>query len=68
MPDPLPHPASLRRLRAARVEDFVATVRELHKQFQWPFPSFLPNTKPLTKLHEGTCMRMYIEYMMFLFV
>lgn len=27
------------RLRAARIDDFVATLRELHKQFQWPFPS-----------------------------
>ncbi|XP_033737683.1 RAB6A-GEF complex partner protein 1-like [Pecten maximus] len=26
------------RLRAAKVEDFVTALRDLHQQFQWPFP------------------------------
>lgn len=28
----------LHSLRAARVDDFVSTLREVHKVFQWPFP------------------------------
>ena len=28
----------LYRLRAARIDDFVSTLREVHKEFQWPFP------------------------------
>ena len=26
------------RLRAARIDDLVSTVRQLHKEFQWPLP------------------------------
>ena len=28
------------RLRAAKVDDFVSTIREMHKEFKWPFPLY----------------------------
>ena len=43
------------RLRAARVDDFVGTLRELHKEFQWPFPTHTNNntTTTTSRLQEG---------------
>jgi hypothetical protein len=38
------------RLRAARIDDLVSTVRQLHKEFQWPLPPsgdyMLPRSDP----------------------
>jgi hypothetical protein len=34
------------RLRAARVDDMLATVRQLHKEFQWPLPPSDPKPTP----------------------
>lgn len=35
------------RLRAATVEDFPCTLQELHKEFQWPYPSHYPSPSVL---------------------
>ena len=34
------HTFSPCRLRAARIDDFVTTLRDVHKEFQWPLPPF----------------------------
>lgn len=42
------------RLRAAKVEDFVTALRDLHHQFQWPFP--LLSLSAYQQLKKKTCM------------
>lgn len=50
------------RLRAAKVDDFVLAIRELHKEFNWPFPQHsVQDTKdqsnlfsPSSTLHSST--------------
>lgn len=31
------------RSRAAKIENFITTLSDLHKQFQWPFPAVSAN-------------------------
>ena len=42
------------RLRAARIDDFVATIRQLHKEFQWPLPTSDEQPAPGYHTHTHT--------------
>lgn len=47
---------SLPRYRAARVDDFVETLRDLHKQFHWPLPHYSQSATPSSVFREDNAM------------
>ena len=40
-----------KRLRAARLDEFVPTLQELHQEFKWPYPSPPPGSSPQPHPH-----------------
>ena len=44
------------RCRAAKIDSFTTTLRDLHKEFQWPFPTVSSNDTSRTSTGESACI------------
>ena len=56
---------SIFRLRAAKVDDFVKALKQLHKDFEWPLPIVTLHT--LRRMASGNVMDIFMAFAFCLF-